>query len=91
LQASISTKATATRPNHHHPARIQQIKLKHQQHQNPSQHGHLEPLGAEQAPEKEEQSKHSKRSRPSIQEVQGKHPVVQCKHQGEASQEQGVK
>jgi hypothetical protein len=28
---------------------------------------------------------------PSIQEVQGKHPVVQDKHQGEASQEQEVK
>jgi hypothetical protein len=56
----------------------------------PQPTGHLEPLGAEQAPE-EEQSKHSKRSRPSIQEVQGKHPVVQDKHQGEASQEQEVK
>jgi hypothetical protein len=37
-----------------------------------SQHGHLEPLRAEQAPE-EEQGKHSKRSSSSIKEEQGKH------------------
>jgi hypothetical protein len=44
-----------------------------------SQHGHLEPLRAEQAPE-EKQGKHSKRSSSSIKEEQDK-PQEELTHQ----------